>query len=90
MEQHNRLLDIDVTLHSDVQFQAESEKEFKKMTQKTQGKVKNPVVLSTKSFKNVPKTQLQDDSNLHGEIGINYSDSEIERNKQLWQDHIGR
>lgn len=90
MEQHNRLLDIDVTLHSDVQFQAEPEKEFKKMTQKTQGKVKNPVVLSTKSFKNVPKAQFQDDSNLHGEIDIGYSDSEIERKKQSWQDHIGR
>lgn len=83
MEQHNRLLDIDVTLHSDVQFQAESEKEFKKMTQKMQGKVKNSVVLSTKSFKNVPKAQFQDDSNLHGEIDIDYSDSEIKREKQL-------
>lgn len=90
MEQHNRLLDIDVTLHSDVQFQAEPEKEFKKITQKTQGKVKTPVVPSEKAFENVPKAQFQDDSNLHGEIGINYSDSEIERNKQSWQDHIGR
>lgn len=90
MEQHNRLLDIDVTLHSDVQFQAKSEKEFKKMTQKTQGKVKNPVVPSEKAFENVPKVQLQDDFTLRDEIDIGDSDSEIERKKPSWQDHIGR
>lgn len=90
MEQHNRLLDIDVTLHSDVPFQAEPEKESKKTTQKTQGKVKTPVVSSERAFENVPKAQSQEDFTLRDEIDIGNSDSEIERKKSSWQDHIGR
>jgi hypothetical protein len=86
MGHHNSLLDIDVTLHSDVQSQLESEKEpekkFEKTTQKMQGKVKTPVQASKESFEDVPKAQIQDDSIPRDELNISYSDNDIEREKQ--------